>query len=111
MSDTLSFGELYTKKIQELVDQIKNQKSYVIYLQKSLQYEGSKYKKDYEQAGFVECPSENMVFSMTQNICTHWNSDFPCRSTMVGDVFYCTTDNKWFRVEGIGLSEIEPLID
>ena len=62
----------------------------------------------FEVAGLIEAESHNEVFKKTQNWDEHWNTEEPCRSTMVGDIFEeISEDNEesvCYRVNDIGLS-------
>ena len=66
---------------------------------------------EFEMVGIVKAVSHNAVFTATQNFEEHWNTDEPCRSTMVGDVIEDITRDLetpiCYRIDDVGLSVTE----
>ena len=61
--------------------------------------------------GMIQAQSHNEVFKKTQNWDEHWNTEEPCRSTMVGDVFEeikpGALKSTCYRVNSVGLSIVD----
>jgi hypothetical protein len=87
-------------------------KSYVIYHAINMFKNDNivKPKTEYNAVGYVDAKNENCVFHLTNNIISHWNVISPTRSTSVGDIYHCTTDDSWWLVKGIGIENVTDTI-
>ena len=65
---------------------------------------------EFEMVGFMKDVSHNAIFTRTQNFEEYWNTEEPCRSSMVGDIFEEIDDDDkstCYRVNDIGLSKVD----